>query len=157
VKQFLNRHGTRITAWVFILVLSLLSAGIVTGNLGFYVAFSLASMFGVPILLLLAWTAWVRNVRPGMPSWRNGLCLTAFVITFLHWAYMTGVLGTAYASWALGSHSNWIDSDSIYYLFLMKSADLVAIVLAIALKRAPRIQLIGVGVLMLLIVPIGYA
>ena len=70
---------------------------------------------------------------------------------------MTGVLGTAYASWALGSHSNWIDSDSIYYLFLMKSADLVAIVLAIALKRAPRIQLIGVGVLMLLIVPIGYA
>lgn len=151
MKQFLNRHGTRITGWVFILVPSLFIAAMLTPGRWFAGAFWLAYLFGVPVLLLLASTEWVRHLRPGMPSWRNGLCLSAFLIAFLNWAYVTGMIGIPHLRLIFGSHSNWIDSDPIYFFLLMQS-DLVALMLAIALKRAPRIQMIGVGLLMLLFV-----
>jgi hypothetical protein len=60
---------------------------------------------------------------------------------------MAVLVGIPFVGLIFGSHSDWIDS----YLFLMKST-LVAIVLDIALKCAPRIQMVGVGLLMLLFV-----
>ena len=107
-------------------------------------------------MLVLIGTGWVRNLRHRMPQWRNGLALASLVIISWQWGYLAVVLGTAYVGFASAGHATWIDWDPTYDLFLKKT-DLVATVLALALKRAPRIQMIGVSVLMFLTGPSGYA
>jgi len=110
-----------------------------------------------PVLLILASSGWIRSVRPEMAAWRNGLGLTALVLTSLHWGYTVLLLAVGLANLLLHTLPGLIDQDAGYALLLMKFADLIAIVLAIALKRAPRIQAIVAGILMFGFGPAGYS
>jgi hypothetical protein len=151
----------RFAVWMFVFAFALWDAGPVTRNpvlreVLFWVGLVLP-LVGVPVLLILAWTGWIGGVRPGMPAWRNGLGLTALVLTSLHWGYAVLLLAVALADLALRTLPSLIDQDAMYALLLMKIADLIAIVLAMALKRAPRIQAIVAGILMFAFGPAGYS
>jgi hypothetical protein len=50
-----------------------------------YILLSFIGLAGVPVLLFIAWRAWIKNVREGMPAWRNGLCIVALLLLSINW------------------------------------------------------------------------
>jgi len=156
VREFASKNGTRFAVWTFVIAFALWDAAGATRNPVFQEMISLVGLVSVPLLLILAWTGWIRDARPEMPSWRNGLGLTSLVITSLHWGSVMLLLAAGLLGLALGTHSNLIDQDTMYAELLMKLADLLAVVLAVALKRGPRIQAIVAGILMFAFGPAGY-
>jgi hypothetical protein len=106
----------------------------------------------VPILLCLAWRGWVRSVRVGSPPWRNGISSATLLLLSLHWAVVALLSITVFLaheiSWLLGVREAMIS--------LSHPLDVTTAVLAVALKRAPRIQVLLASMLMLACWPLGY-
>ena len=157
MTSFADRRGMRFAVWTFVFAFALWDAGPVTRNpvlreVLFWVGLVLP-LVGVPVLLILAWTGWIGSVRPGMPAWRNGLGLTALVITSLHWGFVALVIGVALVRLCAGMPPALLDQDYLQdytkdVAMSMQLCDLVAIGLAVALRRAPRIQVIVASILM---------
>ena len=103
---------------------------------------TLFSCVTIPILTAIAYMRWSRVVRQELPHWRNGVGLTAIVIVSVNWLFQVLL-------WILSSIS--FDLTRFYNLdwfALQMYTSLVATLLAIALKRAPRLQTIAAGLLM---------
>jgi len=47
------------------------------------------SVVGVPVLLVLAYRAWVQRDRVALPHWRNGIGLTAVALLALAWLWFS--------------------------------------------------------------------
>jgi hypothetical protein len=106
--------------------------------------FSIAvfSSVTIPILTTLAYIRWTKVVRQELPQWRNGVGLTAIVIVSVNWLFQVLL-------WILSSIS--FDLTRFYNLdwfALQMYTTLAATLLAITLKRAPRLQTIAAGLLM---------
>jgi hypothetical protein len=89
-----------------------------------------------------------------MPAWRSGLALSALVIPSLQWGFLVGVTAIGLANQALGNRYS-LDPSVIYVAFLAEEAGLLALVLAVALKRAPRIQTMLACVLMIFVIALA--
>jgi hypothetical protein len=156
VTRFADRHGLRFTVWTFVFAFALWDTAPVTNPVLREVLFwvrTVSTWVGVPVLLTLAWTGWIGSVRPGMAVWRNGLGLTALVITSLHWGFVALLIAVALVRLCAEVQPGLIDQDYMpdyigYVAKSMQLGDLVAIVLAVALRRAPRIQVIVESILM---------
>jgi hypothetical protein len=105
----------------------------------------------VPVLLVIAWRDWIRNVRAVMPPWRNGIALTAVLILSVHWfiamlldapELFHGHLALMSVEWASG--------------FLAHPLDVAAVIFAFALKGRPRLEVILAGMFLLSCWPGGY-
>lgn len=103
-----------------------------------------------PILLVFAWKNWLQRVRPQLSPWRNGLCLSA--LTVLSFVWVAAVVTDAVAF----THHGPIGWDFMSGVILLRGANLAAIALAFALKRASRIETLIAGLLMLICWPIFF-
>ncbi len=100
-------------------------------------------LFAAPILIVLAYRGWARNVRPELPAWRNGLGLSSMVVVSLVWLLHTGtstfILGSIWRGPTLFFGLEWIA--------LLLSSNLAGLLLAIALRGGSRIQAIAAALL----------
>lgn len=106
----------------------------------------------VPILLFLAWRAWDTRVRLSMPCWRKGLAWTALLIIFLIWitACLLDIPELIRHNLSLAA-----DLKGMIYL-LSKPLNLTALLLALSLKGASRLEAIVAALLLLVCWPGGY-
>lgn len=106
-----------------------------------------------PLLLCIAWRGWSKRVHPTLSVWRNGMGVTGLIIIAVNCILAAlidipellhhPVFGFRWATW------------SIY--FLAQPLDIVAIALACALKREPRLEAILAAGLMFAFWPGGYS
>lgn len=102
----------------------------------------------VAILLFFAWWGWARRVRRELPPWRNGLAVSALLLLSLDW------LVTAFSEVPvlLGmARSTALTGDMLMvhpFLFLS------GILLAFALRGAPRVRTLLAALLMLVSWPL---
>ena len=108
-------------------------------------------MLVAPALLTVAWTGWMRRDRVSLPSWRNGLGLTALLLPSLGWAASAAF----YLSWWLGHNSRGFDGF-VCLMLLWYPVLIVALVLAVALKDRSRTLTLVAGLLMLIGGPAVY-
>jgi hypothetical protein len=113
---------------------------------------SLLGLVGVPILLFLAWKGWTKSVRAELPAWRNGLCISALLLLSLNWLGAAVLEAPVFVNPRMPRPAGLMEA----MLTLSHLLGIIVIVLAFALRRAPRIQAILAGVLMLVSWPLGY-
>jgi hypothetical protein len=103
---------------------------------------SLTSLVAVPILLVLAYRAWMKQTRANLPEWRNGLGLTSLVLVALSWLwYALGLADIGLAS--LGSRFLLLSSFAVFGAVL-------AALLAIGWRGRSRLHALAASLLMLL-------
>src|SRR5205085_5466954 len=100
------------------------------------IAKEIGALIGVPVLLLLAWRAWVQDIRTQLPPWRNGIALTSLAIISLSWA--AAILLDAPE--LLHKEASWLMTGKWVAYSLSHPLDIVAVILALALKREARLQ-----------------
>jgi hypothetical protein len=112
-----------------------------------------AGLACVPVLLILAWTGWTRKLRAELPPWRNALCLVALLLLSLNW------VGAAFIEVPLSLNPRISPPQGLNeaMLTLSHAFSFLVIGLAFAFRRAPRIQAVLAGLLMLFCWPVGYA
>ena len=103
-----------------------------------------AAVFGTPALLSVALRSWLRKVRVALPSWRNGLGLSAFTLVLFAWLWF------AIDFIAAISGRNPIDFD---VFLLSEKLTILALILAGAWKAFARAGVMAACALML----IGYS
>jgi hypothetical protein len=122
--------------------------------LGLRIATSVAivGLIAVPVLIGLAYRGWIREIRPKLPQWRNGIGLAALVLSSLVWLW--------YAQWWVLTLTGHAPSDSTYQIdasILAAICAMLSVVLAIGLKGMPRWEAIGAAVLLVVgCRPVGY-
>ena len=96
----------------------------------------------VPILIILAYRAWVKVIRPELPTWRNGLGLASMVILSAAWLFyaVLPILGSIRPSLTRFFNLEW--NAALFY------SSFAAALLAIALRGAPRTQVIAAALSM---------
>jgi hypothetical protein len=88
-------------------------------------------------------------VRADLPPWRNGLALAALVILSLNWT------ASALSTFLSYQPTGVLDLTEVM-LSLSKPLDIVVAVLAIALKRTPRVLVLLAVLAMFIFWPVGY-
>src|SRR4051794_33020296 len=92
---------------------------------------SLIALGIVPILLFLAWRGWTKHIRKELPPWRNGLCISVFLLLSLNW------LGMAILELPVLVNPQMIRPDGLMVSMLTVSHpfSFIVIVLAFAFRR----------------------
>ena len=103
----------------------------------------------VPITLIFAWRKWITAVRADLPPWRNAACCVALILLSLNWC---GAACLAFLVWARQDVSVLTEM----MLTLSRPLEIVAIVLATALRGGSRVEALFAGLLMFAGWPIGY-
>lgn len=101
------------------------------------------SVFIVPLIIGAAFLEWLRTIRPGLPSWRNGLALASMVAVFFAWFFLAALFVSA------SSRSGFMKFLSPDWILMLDLAIVFAILLAMALKDGPRLQVIAAALLVL--------
>jgi len=102
---------------------------------------ALTSLLAVPILVLLAYSGWMKQTHASLPEWRNGLGLTSLVLLVLSWLwYALGLADIGLAS--LGSRFLLLSSVAVFCAAL-------AALLAIGGRGRSRLYALVASVLML--------
>ena len=112
------------------------SFGVATG-------LAMAGLVAVAVLVVLAYRGWVREIRFRLSHWRNGIGLSAFVLSSLAWLW--------FAQWWMLTLAGHSPSHPTYQFHLTALAALCAVLsllLATALKGAPRLETIAAAVLL---------
>jgi hypothetical protein len=117
------------------------------------IAASLLGLISVPMLVFLAWRRWAQTVRAELPPWRNGLCVAAMLLTFLNWA---GVVALEVPVFLNPEVSRPVGLTAAM-LTLSRPLCVITMLLALALRRLPRPQLLLAASLTLVSWPLGYA
>lgn len=97
----------------------------------------ISGRLAVPLLIVLAFRAWNELTRHELPSWRNGLGLSAMVIISLNWLCAVALL----ISESIRPDLMRILSADFGSILLYST--LAAALLAVALKRGPRSYVIA--------------
>ena len=118
----------------------------------FEVGLSFAGLAGVPILLVFAYRQWMRRVRDELPAWRNGLCASALLLLLFDWVCVAILEVPALVNARVPRPAGLTEG----LLALSHLVCIVATVLAFALRRQPRLQVMLAGVLMFMSWPFGY-
>lgn|ERR1700682_400736 len=108
----------------------------------------------VPALLYLAWSGWARTVRADLPRWRNGIGLAVLLILSLSWAGAVFLYPT-FAHFLHYDPSGLISLKWVVFV-LSHPVDLLALVLAVSLKRGPRVEAALAALIMVTCWPGGY-
>ncbi len=103
--------------------------------------FAIVELVGVPTLVFFAWRGWLRGVRANLPPWRNGLGLTALLLVSLSWSLAAITVISGFAHFQI--------IDPMWSFKLSQPLGIVAALLAVALKGAPRFLAVLAGLLML--------
>jgi hypothetical protein len=103
---------------------------------------ALFSCVTIPILTALAYIDGTKVVRQELSHWRDGVGLTAIVIVSVNWLFQVLLWIPSSISFGL---TRFYNPD---WFALQMYTSLAATLLAIALKRAPRLQTIAAGLLM---------
>lgn len=101
---------------------------------------ALTSLIGVPILLVFAYKAWMKQTRASLPQWRNGLGLTSLVLVALSWVW-----------YAFGLAESRLASVGPPFMLLSSVAvccALLAVLLASAWQGRSRVGAVAAIVLM---------
>lgn len=116
-------------------------------------AIAILGLIAVAVLVGLAYRGWIREIRPKLSHWRNGIALSALVLSALAWVWC--------AQWWVLTFTGYAPSDPTYQIDLAVVAaicTMLSLVLAIGLKGMPRWQAIAGAVLLLIACkPFGYA
>jgi hypothetical protein len=113
---------------------------------------STACFLAAAVLLFFCWRGYLRSVRANLPSWRNGICLSALILLPFLWIFSAAVL--AFDSSHLPRY--WIDNGMSFLLFSFHLLVLVFAGLGLFLRGMPRLQYFLAAILMLFSWPIGY-
>src|SRR4051812_36272112 len=100
------------------------------------IVMSLIGLAGVPILSFLAWRGWERSLRGELPAWRNGLCISALTLLSLNWLGAVTLEVPVFLNQRLTRPAGLMEG----MLTLSHVLSVIAIVLAFALRRVPRVQ-----------------
>ena len=106
-------------------------------------AVAIAGLIAVAVLVGLAYRGWIREIRPKLSHWRNGIGLSALVLSSLAWVW--------YAQWWVLTLTGHAPNDPTYQIDLAVVAaicTMLSLVLAIGLKGTPRLQAIAAAVLL---------
>lgn len=117
------------------------------------IAVSLVGLVSAPVLLFFAWRGWATGVRAELPPWRNGVCISALLLLSLNWVGAAVLEAPVFVRPQISRPPGLL----LGMFTLSLPLDVVGIVLALALRRAPRVQVILAGLLMLVSWPLGYA
>ena len=112
----------------------------------------LVGLVSVPILLILAWRGWAKQVRAELPPWRNGLCISALFLLSLNWLGAAVLEVPVFVSPRMTRPAVLMEG----MLTLSRLFCIIVIVLAFALRRVPRVQAVLAGLVMLVSWPLGY-
>lgn len=116
------------------------------------VALTIVGLVAVAVLVALAYRGWIREIRPKLSHWRNGIGLSALALASLAWLW--------YAQWwvlTLTGHAPIDDTYQIGLNVLAAICTVLSLVLAIGLRGRPRLQVIGAAVLLFIACkPFGY-
>jgi membrane associated rhomboid family serine protease len=109
--------------------------------MGFIVEFGVkALMFAIlvvsPCLCIFAYRTWTIRVRQNLSRWRNVLGVASIALMFLNWLAFVLVIIL---------RRQYIDLETRAPTSFLVSV--LAVVLAFALKKSPRIQVVAVGIL----------
>ena len=118
----------------------------------FRILFGAAGLIVVPILLIVAWRGWVTSVRQELPLWRNGVSMSAFLLLFLNWLGAAALEGPVFLNSQVARPPRLMEG----MLTFSHAFSVLVLVLALALRRAPRFQAIVAALLMLACWPLGY-
>lgn len=113
---------------------------------------SLVGLVSVPILLFFAWRGWATGVRAELPPWRNGVCISALLLLSLNWVGAAVLEAPVFVRPQISRPAGLL----LAMFTLSHSLDVVVIMLALALRRVPRVQAVLAGLLMLVSWPLGY-
>ena len=116
------------------------------------VVISLVGLVSVPVLLSLAWRGWTRSVRAELPPWRNGLCIAALGLLSLNWLAAAVLEVPVFVNPRVTRPPLLMEG----MLTLSHLVGVLVVVLALALRRVPRVQAVAAGLLMLVSWPMGY-
>ncbi len=101
---------------------------------------ALTSLIGVPILLVLAYKAWMKRTRASLPQWRNSLGLTSLVLVALSWVWYA--FGLAESRLAFGPRFMLLSSVAV-------CCALVSVLLASAWQGRSRVGAVAASILMI--------
>src|SRR5262250_1945981 len=100
------------------------------------VAVGLIGLAGVPVLLVLAWRGWAKHIRTELPPWRNGLCISALLLLSVNWLGVAALEVPVLVNSRLKRPTDLIEG----MLTLSHLLSVIVVILALALRRVPRIQ-----------------
>jgi hypothetical protein len=116
----------------------------------FWITLSFVVITIAPVLLLLAWTTWVRQVRSRLAHWRNALSFVALFLPSLNWC------GGAWLNFIMWTGQS--ESGAAYVVVTgLHVLDGVAVILAVALQGRARVEAIAAGLLMFMGWPLAYS
>lgn len=118
----------------------------------FRIVLSLLGLVSVPILVFLSWRGWTKSLRAELPAWRNGLCVSALLLLLLNWVTAAALEVPVFVSPRSARPADLMQ----VMLALSHPLSIVVIVLALAFRRSPRIEVIVAALLMLASWPLGY-
>jgi hypothetical protein len=117
------------------------------------IAVAIVGLIAAAVLIGLAYRGWIREIRAHLSHWRNGIGLSALVLSSLVWLWC--------AQWWVLTLTGHAPSDPTYQIDLAVVAaicTMLSLVLAIGLKGTPRWQAIAAAmVLFIACKPFGYA
>jgi len=102
---------------------------------------SATSLLGVPVLLLLAYRVWNTRQRLALPSWRNGIGLTAVSLLALAWLWFA--VGLADTSLTPTLEGMYLDLTALTVI-----CTYLAAAFASAWKGRSRLEVLAACVLM---------
>jgi hypothetical protein len=99
-----------------------------------------------PVLLGIAWSGWLKTVRASLPPWRNGAALAALLLASLDWA----AAALVHLSTLLVYDTQGVLGFKWLVFLLWSPLLILALLLALALRGAPRALTVAALFLMLL-------
>src|SRR6266851_5074693 len=117
----------------------------------FRIVVGLVGLVGVLILLFLAWRGWTISVRAELPPWRNGLCISALLLLSLNWFGAAVLEVPVFVNPRMTRPAGLTEA----MLTLSHLFGIIVVVLALALRRVPRVQAVVAALLMLVSWPLG--
>jgi hypothetical protein len=99
--------------------------------------FAASSLLAVPVLLSLAYRGWAATIRVRLPQWRNALGEGAMLFLLSTWLLYSGVFILSRIR---------LELTSFYgpeWAFALRSFNVISVLLAMALKGVPRLQIVA--------------